>query len=188
MRKLLLATVAVAALSFPAMAQNGQSNDLQNQQQMTPSSPSATSNGQQSGTTGSAVNGEQSESQPNQNGQQAQNTIDPQQLSSQQIKEIQQSLDKQGFKAGHADGKWGPETAEAVKQFQQKQNMQASGQLDQQTLQALGVNMTAQGQNGQSQGAATTGQGSSEDLSAPQPSATSGSGQNGSPSNQQNQQ
>jgi peptidoglycan hydrolase-like protein with peptidoglycan-binding domain len=142
------------------------------QQQMTPSQQQSTGS-QQSGN------------------QQAQNTIDPQQLSSLQIKQIQQSLDKQGFKAGHADGKWGSETAQAVKQFQQKQNMQASGQLDQQTLQALGVNVTAQGSSAHSQGASTTGQGSNEELPSPSqsfsPNATGSSGQNGSPKNQTNQ-
>ncbi len=175
MRKLLLATVAAAALSLPAMAQNNADQSTQNppQQQMTPSS--RTGNGQQSGTTGSAVNAQL-------NNQQAQNTVDPQQLSSQQIKRIQQSLDKQGFKSGHADGKWGPETADAGKQFQQKEHMQITGKLDQQTLQALGVDMTAQGPNGQSSGASTTGQGSSEDLSSP--TATGGSVQNGATSNQ----
>jgi opacity protein-like surface antigen len=178
MRKLLLATVAAAALSLPAMAQNSANQSRQNpsQQQMTPSSP--TRNGEQSGTTGSAVNDQSSQL----NNQQAQNTVDPQQLSSHEIKQIQQSLDKQGFKSGHADGKWGPQAADAVKQFQQKEHMQITGKLDQQTLQALGVDMTAQGRNEQSSGASTTGQGSSEELSSP--TATSGSGQNGAPSNQ----
>lgn len=184
MKKLLLASIAAAALSLPAMAQNNaDQSSSQNppQQQMSPSSQNATGSGQ-SGTTGSAVNDQQS-----------QNTIDPQQLSSQQIRQLQQSLDSQGFKSGHADGKWGPDTAQAVKQFQQHQNIQASGKLDQQTLQALGVNTTAQGSSSPSSspGASTTGQGSNEDLSPSHnsmPNATGSSGQNGSPSNQMNRQ
>ncbi len=182
MRKLLFASVAAVALSVPAVAQNvDQSNDVQSQPQHQMTSPQSTTPSQQSQTTGSGLSDQQ----------QAQNTIDPSQLSSQQIRQIQQSLDKQGLKAGRADGKWGPETEKAVKDFQQQQNMQASGQLDQQTLQALGVNMTAQGPNTHSQGASTTGQGSNEDLSPsqnPAPNATSGSGQNGSPNNQSKQQ
>ncbi len=91
--------------------------------------------------------------------QQAQNTIRPSQLKKQQIRQIQQALNKHGFDAGHVDGKWGSDTAKAVKNFQRKENMQASGKLDRQTLQALGVNVTAQGQK---KGASTTGQGSNE--------------------------
>jgi peptidoglycan hydrolase-like protein with peptidoglycan-binding domain len=176
MRKLLLATIAAAALSLPAMAQNS-ANQPSSQnpppQQMTPSSQQSTGSRQHSQL----------------NNQQAQNTINPQQLSPQQIQQIQQALNKQGFDAGHVDGKWGSDTDKAVKDFQQKQNMQASGKLDQQTLQALGVNMTAQGPNANSQGPSTTGQGSNEDLSPSNsaPNATGGSGQNGAPSNQVNQ-
>ena len=141
MRKLVLASLAAAALSIPAMAQNSQPNDTQNQPQQ------------------QQVNQQPSE---NQNQQQAQNTVDPSKLSTQQIRQIQISLNKQGFDAGHADGKWGPETEKALKDFQQQRHMQASGQLDQRTLQALGVNMSAQNGNAQQPAAQTTGQGSRE--------------------------
>jgi hypothetical protein len=195
MRKLLLATVATAALSLPAMAQNNADQPSSNppQQQMTPSSQNATGSQQQSGTSGAAVNDRQSQNEPQSqpNNQQAQNTIQPSDLNSQQIRQIQQALNKQGFDAGHVDGKWGSDTAKAIKDFQQQQHMQqANGKLDQQTLQALGVNVTAQGPNSQSQGASTTGQGSNEDLSPsqnPAPNASGGSGQNGSPNNHVNQ-
>ncbi len=188
MRKLPLVTAAVATLSVPAVAQSlDHSNDMQSQSQHQMTSPQSTTQNRWSQTTGSgSSNRQQSESQLN--NQQAHDTINPSQLSAQQIRQIQQSLDKQGAKARRADGKWGPETQKAVKNFHQQQNMRASGQLDQQTLQALGVNMTTQWPNAQSQGPSTTGQGSSEDLSPSQnatPKATSGSGQNGSPSNEQ---
>src|SRR4026208_2517244 len=39
-----------------------------------------------------------------------------------------------GMAAGPADGKAGPKTQAAVKQFQQSKGIQASGQLDRQTL------------------------------------------------------
>ena len=42
-----------------------------------------------------------------------------------------------------ADGKVGPETQKAVKEFQQSKGLKASGQLDQQTITALGVNESA---------------------------------------------
>jgi peptidoglycan hydrolase-like protein with peptidoglycan-binding domain len=75
-------------------------------------------------------------------------------LSPAEIKQVQQALDQKGFRAGSADGKLGPETEQAIKQFQQKQGLQQSGQLDEQTLSALGI----QPQNQRS----TTGQGAQE--------------------------
>jgi hypothetical protein len=165
MKKLLLAATAIAALSLPAMAQNQPSNTQQpDRQQMDVSSHRSA--------------GQQPQNQSSENRQQqAQNTIKPSQLNSQQIRHIQRALNKQGFDAGHVDGKWGSSTDKAVKNFQQSQKMQASGKLNQQTLQALGVNVTAQGRTGQSQGASTTGAGSSD----MQPHLQQ------SPSNQQNQ-
>jgi len=44
-----------------------------------------------------------------------------------------------GFKAGRTDGRWGRETENAVKQFQQSKQLQATGQLDQQTVADLGL-------------------------------------------------
>jgi hypothetical protein len=151
MKKLLLATVPTFALSLPAMAnsqtigqsqQSGSDNQVQQRQSQNLSSLN--------------------------NRQQAQNTIEPSQLNKQQIRQIQQALNKQGFDVGHVDGRWGADTAKAVKDFQQRKQMQANGKLDQQTLQALSVNMTAQqnnrpnGVSPQQPSAATTGQGSSD--------------------------
>ena len=48
----------------------------------------------------------------------------------------------------------GPETEQAIKQFQEKQGLQQTGQLDEQTLSALGI----QSQNQRS----TTGQGAQQ--------------------------
>jgi peptidoglycan hydrolase-like protein with peptidoglycan-binding domain len=75
-------------------------------------------------------------------------------LSPAEIKRAQQALDQKGFKAGSADGKLGPETEQAIKQFQEKQGLQQTGQLDEQTLSALGI----QSQNQRS----TTGQGAQQ--------------------------
>ena len=67
-------------------------------------------------------------------GQQAQSKHSPE-----VVKQVQQQLKQQGINAGPVDGQWGPQTQQGVKQFQEKQNIQASGQLDQETLSALGV-------------------------------------------------
>lgn len=55
------------------------------------------------------------------------------------ISQAQQALNDKGFAAGNVDGKWGPQTEAAVKKFQAAQKLDQTGQLDQQTLAALGV-------------------------------------------------
>ena len=60
------------------------------------------------------------------------------QLNTNQVREIQQALDHKGFKAGRVDGKWGPETDVALKDFQKSQNMPTSGNIDRMTIVALG--------------------------------------------------
>jgi peptidoglycan hydrolase-like protein with peptidoglycan-binding domain len=55
------------------------------------------------------------------------------------IRQVQQTLQGRGFRAGPVDGVMGPTTQAAVKQFQQSQNLETSGQLNRQTLIALGV-------------------------------------------------
>jgi peptidoglycan hydrolase-like protein with peptidoglycan-binding domain len=55
------------------------------------------------------------------------------------IRQVQQTLQNRGFRAGPVDGVMGPATRTAVKQFQQSQNLETTGQLNRQTLVALGV-------------------------------------------------
>jgi peptidoglycan hydrolase-like protein with peptidoglycan-binding domain len=55
------------------------------------------------------------------------------------IKQAQEKLSAAGHDAGPADGIMGPRTQKALKDFQQAKNLEASGQLDQKTLSALGV-------------------------------------------------
>lgn len=55
------------------------------------------------------------------------------------IEQVQQALNDKGYDAGPVDGNWGSKTQSAVENFQQSQGMQATGQLDQQTLAALGI-------------------------------------------------
>lgn len=58
------------------------------------------------------------------------------------IRKVQQELNAKGYDAGPVDGQWGPLTQRAVQNFQQSQDkLQASGQIDEQTLTALGVEM-----------------------------------------------
>lgn len=87
------------------------------------------------------------------------------------VKQVQQSLKDKGIDAGPIDGRYGPLTQKGVKQFQEQQNMKATGQLDQQTLSALGVSGSASaGASGQ--GAAA---GSAKDSGAKSGGASAGS-------------
>jgi hypothetical protein len=67
------------------------------------------------------------------------------QLEQETIREMQQALRDRGHEVGAIDGIWGQQTQSALRDFQQAQGMQASGQPDQQTLSALGVTTTAAG-------------------------------------------
>ena len=64
-----------------------------------------------------------------------------QQLSQDEIQNVQEHLQQQGYyKNARVDGVWGPRTRQAVESFQQAKGLPANGQLDQPTLNALGVN------------------------------------------------
>jgi peptidoglycan hydrolase-like protein with peptidoglycan-binding domain len=117
-----------------------------------------------------AVAQHSNQQQPQQSSAMQKNTVNngSANLSQAEIKQAQEALDKKGFKAGSADGKMGPETEQAIKQFQQKEGLQQSGQLDEQTLSALGV----QSQNQRS----TTGQGGAQQPAPNQPSGQQPSG------------
>jgi peptidoglycan hydrolase-like protein with peptidoglycan-binding domain len=75
------------------------------------------------------------------------------------VKQVQQQLKQKGINAGPVDGQWGPQTQQGVKQFQEKEKIQASGQLDQETLSALGIQegSSALGSGSASGGAAAGG-------------------------------
>jgi peptidoglycan hydrolase-like protein with peptidoglycan-binding domain len=60
-------------------------------------------------------------------------------MDEQTIRDVQQKLKEAGHDVGKVDGKWGPKTSNALKEFQQAQGVPATGELDSQTLSALGV-------------------------------------------------
>jgi peptidoglycan hydrolase-like protein with peptidoglycan-binding domain len=55
------------------------------------------------------------------------------------IRQVQQRLNSRGIAAGAVDGNWTLATQEGVKRFQAQQGMVPTGQLDPQTLKALGL-------------------------------------------------
>jgi Putative peptidoglycan binding domain/Protein of unknown function (DUF1236) len=72
-------------------------------------------------------------------------------LSVEEIREVQQVLIREGFDV-EIDGRLGPKTRQALISFQGKNGLQATGQIDTQTVTKLGVNVRGSGQS-------TTGQG-----------------------------
>ena len=72
-------------------------------------------------------------------GMQSRSETAPMQMISSTLMEAQNKLNQEGFDAGRADGRWGIKTARAVKSFQEKNNLPATGKLDEQTLADLGI-------------------------------------------------
>ncbi|MGB4107121.1 MAG: peptidoglycan-binding domain-containing protein [Alphaproteobacteria bacterium] len=66
---------------------------------------------------------------------------------------IQQALRQEGFYNGTADGVWGPRTASALMQFQQQNKLGATGHLNTNTLDRLGIELGASGSASSSTGA-----------------------------------
>jgi peptidoglycan hydrolase-like protein with peptidoglycan-binding domain len=126
MRKIAIALLATTMISAPVFAA---SNSQMKQQQ---------------------TNQTQQNQQPKQQ-QAAQDNQTQQNLPRREIRQAQQALNKDGFKVGRADGRWGPETENALKQFQQSKQIEPSGQLDQQTMADLGLDTSRNAQGAQGQ-------------------------------------
>ncbi|HEY2402425.1 MAG TPA: peptidoglycan-binding protein [Steroidobacteraceae bacterium] len=96
-------------------------------------------------------------------------------LSQDEIRQLQITLNERGFNVGEPDGVLGARTRAALMQFQQREGLPRSGQIDQQTMTALGIN--ARGQQGAqgSRGPSSTGQaGGTQQPSAANPSNGAG--------------
>lgn len=123
-------------------------------------------------------------------------------MSQDQVRRAQQALQDKGYNVGGVDGIMGPRTASALRQFQQAQGMSASGQLDSQSMGALGLSADASssmnrgtsGSSGMSSGSSsgassgTTGSGSgasgtgaSDTSNTRSPSSATTTSPNGSP-------
>lgn len=61
------------------------------------------------------------------------------QLSPSTVRQVQQALNQAGYSVVNVDGTWGPGTAQALQNFQQAQGLEPTGQLNQRTLDALGI-------------------------------------------------
>jgi peptidoglycan hydrolase-like protein with peptidoglycan-binding domain len=63
--------------------------------------------------------------------------------SQEQVKAVQQALKDKGHDPGAVDGKMGPKTQAALRDFQSKEGLKASGRLDTDTMSKLGVEAKA---------------------------------------------
>ena len=73
-------------------------------------------------------------------------------MGGEQVKAVQQALKDKGHDPGAVDGKMGPKTQAALRDFQSKEGLKASGRLDADTMSKLGV----EAKTGASAGGSTT--------------------------------
>ena len=64
------------------------------------------------------------------------------------VKQAQEKLSAMGKDVGTADGQMDAKTRQVLKEYQQENGLQPTGQLDQQTMAALDLNQTASSANG----------------------------------------
>lgn len=130
MWRTIVALLATTALAAPAVGQ--QANQDQGAQQS-----QGTQQTEQKSQPAVKQSGQQTTSR--QQGDGPGMSYDAQSLDERQIRQIQQALNKKGFHAGNADGTWGEETRQAVRNFQKAQDIKQTGQLDERTVSAMGV-------------------------------------------------
>ena len=133
MWRTIIALLATTALAAPAGAQ--QAKQDQGAQQSPGQQQTEQKNQQQTAKQG----GQQTANQ--QQGGGPSMLYDARSLDQGQVRQIQQALNKKGFHAGNADGTWGEETRQAVQNFQKAQGIKQTGQLDDKTVSALGVQL-----------------------------------------------
>ena len=153
MRKIAIALLTTTLITGSALAADNnhqQSQGGQAQQQNT-QQPQQQNTQQQNQDRTQQRTQRQANPQSNQQASQDNQLVSPQDLSRGKIRRVQQALDKDGFNPGPTDGRWGPRTENAIKQFQQSKQIQSNGQLDQQTVADLGLDSSTflQSQGGQ---------------------------------------
>ena len=92
-------------------------------------------------------------------------------MGDEKVKAAQQALKDKGHDPGDVDGKMGPKTQAALRDFQKAQGIQATGRLDAKTAQALGM-----------EGARTSGASDTSTTGSASPSTGASSGATSAPS------
>lgn len=72
-------------------------------------------------------------------------TSGPDGLSAATVRRVQHSLMQGGYDVDAADGRWGPRTSAAVREFQRVKGLPVNGRADERTLAALGVTADGSG-------------------------------------------
>jgi peptidoglycan hydrolase-like protein with peptidoglycan-binding domain len=140
MKKLVLTTASVLALGIAGIGSAQTPSSSPNAQTPSPSaqtpyaSPNAQSPSPSAQTPSSATMSQGSQ------GQSA--AVN---LSQTEIQQLQQQLKGAGLYRGSVDGEMGPETKQAISQFQQQHGLNQTGVVDQQTLSALSNNQSGAG-------------------------------------------
>jgi peptidoglycan hydrolase-like protein with peptidoglycan-binding domain len=93
-----------------------------------------------------------------------------------QVKAVQQALKDKGHDPGDVDGKMGPKTQAALRDYQQKEGLKATGRLDTETASKLGVQAKADTSSSGSPAASPSGSSSSPSGSSSSGSSSTGSG------------
>jgi peptidoglycan hydrolase-like protein with peptidoglycan-binding domain len=103
------------------------------------------------------------------------------------VKQVQTKLNEQGHDVGQVDGIIGPKTQKGLKEFQTSKGLSASGQIDQQTLSALGISGSAAGGGSaaktekKSEGSAASGASSAKTEKKSEGSAAAGASSSSAP-------
>ena len=163
--KLRKLVVALAALSFAGAAAaagnttgstaNNSSNDQMTTRQTSPQS-TQNENGTSATHPMGSSQGSAAQGTASSQGGASQSATPGEESNTTTVREAQQALKDQGFNVGSVDGQMGPTTESALRNFQQSKKLPQTGNLDQQTLSALGVN-----ENGASSQGSQSSQGAS---------------------------
>ncbi|HEY3909592.1 MAG TPA: peptidoglycan-binding protein [Stellaceae bacterium] len=173
MRTLFLATASAIALGLAGVApgyaaQNPETNPGPAvTQPATPATPNAQSAMPQTGDTGSqpATSTMGSSAQSNEPATANPSTsMNAAQATPSEVRQAQEKLRGEGIYHGRIDGMMGPETQQALRQYQQKNGLQATATLDQKTMNSLlgpaaGQGSSMPGTTPPSSGAGTAGSG-----------------------------
>ena len=139
--RMIVAATSAALFSLGAIAAgDDKQKQSQGQQQGAQKSQSATgASGSASGGSGSmSTSGQSSKSAAGGASASQQSQAQGGAQSSDMVKQVQQKLSQEGHQI-QADGIMGPKTQAALKEYQEKNKLEATGNLDKETLSSLGV-------------------------------------------------
>ncbi|HJU22811.1 MAG TPA: peptidoglycan-binding domain-containing protein [Casimicrobiaceae bacterium] len=146
LRKLAVALAALSLTGVAAAAGNTNTTTGATNAPNSTEQPSSMSKSPQSAISPSSSSSQMSNSSSSQGAMSGENNPET-------VRSAQQALNEKGFNVGTVDGQMGPNTEAAIKKFQQSKGLPESGNLDEQTLAALGVEQnqtSSQGNQGAS--------------------------------------